>query len=194
MHFCFRRGRGVSGGACDPTLQANEGEAAEADHSLRRGSRPKGANGPPKRAGLVGPLLTLLKTCAPVADSRGPWCRLRVRWRRGSHARLPGLGRERGQLLPDEGTARGGARLRERRAQARRRCRARLPGPDRRRNRCFPGCLDAEPRAVRGGGSGAGSRSPRSRGTSTRPGTESPSPITCRMCAVSPTWTPRGPT
>ena len=62
MHFCFRRGRGVNGGACDPTLQANEGEAAEADYSLRRGSRPKRTDDPPKRAGLVGPLLTLLKT------------------------------------------------------------------------------------------------------------------------------------
>src|SRR5918999_2758281 len=40
--FCIRRGRGVSGGACDPTLQANRGEAAEPDHNLRRGSRPKG--------------------------------------------------------------------------------------------------------------------------------------------------------
>src|SRR5215204_642621 len=49
--------------------------------------------------------------CA-VGDSRGPRCRLRVRWRRGSHARLPGLGRERGQLLPDEGAARRGTRLR----------------------------------------------------------------------------------
>ena len=62
MHFCFRRGRGVSGGAYEPTLRANEGEAAEADYSLRRGSRPKRTNNQPKRAGLVGPLLTLLKT------------------------------------------------------------------------------------------------------------------------------------
>jgi glycine betaine/proline transport system substrate-binding protein len=62
MHFCFRRGRGVSGGACDPTLQANEGEAAESDHRLGRGSRPKRTNNPPKGTGLVGPLLTFLKT------------------------------------------------------------------------------------------------------------------------------------
>ena len=62
MHFCFGRGRGVSGGAYEPTLQANEGEAAEADYGLRRGSRPKRTNNQPKRAGLVGPLLTLLKT------------------------------------------------------------------------------------------------------------------------------------
>ena len=34
MRFVFRREKGLSGGACDPTLQANEGEAAEADHSL----------------------------------------------------------------------------------------------------------------------------------------------------------------
>jgi Substrate binding domain of ABC-type glycine betaine transport system len=47
MHFCFRRGRDASGGACDRTMQANEGEAAEADYSLRRGTRPK-------RTGLVG--------------------------------------------------------------------------------------------------------------------------------------------
>jgi glycine betaine/proline transport system substrate-binding protein len=62
MHFCFRRGWGVGGGACDPTLQANEGEAAEADNSLRRGSRPERTNDPPKRSGLVGLLLRLLKT------------------------------------------------------------------------------------------------------------------------------------
>ena len=62
MHFCFRRGRDVSGGACNRTLQANEGEAAEADYSLRRGTRPKRTNDPPKRTGLVGSLLTLLKT------------------------------------------------------------------------------------------------------------------------------------
>jgi glycine betaine/proline transport system substrate-binding protein len=54
MHICFRRGRDVSGGACDRTLQANEGEAAEADYSLRRGTRPKRTNDPPKRTGLVG--------------------------------------------------------------------------------------------------------------------------------------------
>ena len=60
--FVFRRGRGLSGGACDPTLQANEGEAAEADYSLRRGSPPKRRNNLPERAGLVGPLLTFLKT------------------------------------------------------------------------------------------------------------------------------------
>jgi glycine betaine/proline transport system substrate-binding protein len=62
MHFCFRRGWGVGGGACDPTLQANEGEAAEADYSSRRGSRPGRTNDPPKRSGFVGPLLRLLKT------------------------------------------------------------------------------------------------------------------------------------
>jgi glycine betaine/proline transport system substrate-binding protein len=62
MHFCFRRGRGVSGGAYDPTLQANEGEAAEADYSLRRDSRPKRTSNPPKRAGMVELLLILLKT------------------------------------------------------------------------------------------------------------------------------------
>jgi glycine betaine/proline transport system substrate-binding protein len=62
MHFCFRRGRGVSGGACDPTLQATEGEAAEADYSLGGSSRPRGTNGPPNGARLVGPLLVLLKT------------------------------------------------------------------------------------------------------------------------------------
>jgi hypothetical protein len=62
MHFCFRRGRDASGGACDRTLQANEGEAAEADYSLRRGTRPKRTNDPPKRTALVGSLLSLLKT------------------------------------------------------------------------------------------------------------------------------------
>jgi glycine betaine/proline transport system substrate-binding protein len=61
MRFCFRRGRGMSGGACDPALRADEGEAAEADHSLERGCRPKGADGPPKRTGPVGRLLALLK-------------------------------------------------------------------------------------------------------------------------------------
>jgi glycine betaine/proline transport system substrate-binding protein len=43
-------------------LQANEGEAAEADHSLGRGSRPKGTTDPPNKTGMVGPLLILLKT------------------------------------------------------------------------------------------------------------------------------------
>jgi hypothetical protein len=62
MHFCFRRGRDVSGGACNRTLQANEGEAAEADYSLRRGTRPKRTNDPPKRTALIGSLLSLLKT------------------------------------------------------------------------------------------------------------------------------------
>src|SRR5215204_2682623 len=62
MHFCFRRGRSVSGGACDPTLQASEGEAAEADHSLGRDNRPKGTNDPPGRTRRVGPLLRSLKT------------------------------------------------------------------------------------------------------------------------------------
>ena len=76
MHFCFRRGRGVNGGACDPTLQANEGEAAEADYSLRRGSRPKRTDDPQKRAGLVGPLLTLLKTSLLllIAGALGAGC------------------------------------------------------------------------------------------------------------------------
>ena len=76
MHFCFRRGRGVSGGACDPTLRANEGEAAETDYSLRRGSRPKRTDDPPKRAGLVGPLLTLLKTSLLllIAGALGAGC------------------------------------------------------------------------------------------------------------------------
>ena len=76
MHFCFRRGRGVNGGACDPTLQANEGEAAEADYSLRRGSRPKRTDDPPKRAGLIGPLLTLLKTSLVllIAGALGAGC------------------------------------------------------------------------------------------------------------------------
>src|SRR5215208_7091185 len=88
--LCSRRGRGVGGGACDPTLQANEGEAAGADQ------------GAPDIA----------EDLCTVADSRGHRRRLRVRWRRGSHARLSGLGRERSQLLPDEGAARGGTRLR----------------------------------------------------------------------------------
>jgi hypothetical protein len=57
----FRRGRGV-GGACDPTLQANEGEAAKADYSLGRGSRPRGTNDPLSTTGMVGPLLRLVKT------------------------------------------------------------------------------------------------------------------------------------
>jgi ABC-type proline/glycine betaine transport system substrate-binding protein len=43
-------------------LQANEGEAAEADHSLGRDGRPRGTNGLPNRKGMVGPLLRLLKT------------------------------------------------------------------------------------------------------------------------------------
>jgi glycine betaine/proline transport system substrate-binding protein len=62
MPFCSRRGRSASGGVCDPMWQANEGEAAEADYSLRRGSRPQGPNDQPKRSGLVGSLLALLKT------------------------------------------------------------------------------------------------------------------------------------
>src|SRR5215212_1893123 len=62
MHFCFRRGRSVSGGACDPVLQATEGEAAESDYSLGGGTRPRGTNAAPKRAGLLRPLLVLLKT------------------------------------------------------------------------------------------------------------------------------------
>jgi glycine betaine/proline transport system substrate-binding protein len=43
-------------------LQANEGEAAEADHSLGRGSRPKGTTHPSNKTGMVGPLQILLKT------------------------------------------------------------------------------------------------------------------------------------
>jgi glycine betaine/proline transport system substrate-binding protein len=43
-------------------LQANEGEAAEADHSLGRGSRPKGTTDPSNKTGMVGPLQILLKT------------------------------------------------------------------------------------------------------------------------------------
>jgi glycine betaine/proline transport system substrate-binding protein len=62
MHFCSRRGWGASGGVCDPTLQANEGEAAEADYSLGKGSRPRGTNSPPGGAGSLRPLLRLLKT------------------------------------------------------------------------------------------------------------------------------------
>src|SRR5918995_2467186 len=62
MHFSFRRGRSVSRGACDLTLQATEGAAAEADHSLGRGHRPEGTIDPPERAGMLRPLLTLLKT------------------------------------------------------------------------------------------------------------------------------------
>ena len=54
------------------------------------------------------------------------------------------------------------------------------------------GMLNSTSSSWRGGR--AGSRSPKSRGTSTRPGTESPSPITCKMCEVSPTWIFRGPT
>lgn len=57
-------------------MQANEGEAAEADHSLGRGSRPKGASGPPKGTGMVGPLLTLLKACVLllIAGALGVGC------------------------------------------------------------------------------------------------------------------------
>jgi glycine betaine/proline transport system substrate-binding protein len=63
MHgFCFRRGRSASGGTCDPTLQATEGEAAEADYSLGRGSRPRGTNEPSDTPGSVRLLLILLKT------------------------------------------------------------------------------------------------------------------------------------
>jgi glycine betaine/proline transport system substrate-binding protein len=43
-------------------LQATEGEAAEADYSLRRGSRQKRTTDPPGEAGKLGPLLMLLKT------------------------------------------------------------------------------------------------------------------------------------
>jgi glycine betaine/proline transport system substrate-binding protein len=76
MHFRSRRGRGVGGGACDPTLLANEGEAAETDYSLGRGSHPKGASDPPKRTGLLGPLLTLLKTSVLflIAGTLGVGC------------------------------------------------------------------------------------------------------------------------
>ena len=62
MHFCFRRGRGVSGRTCDLVLQATGGEIAEFDYSLGGGSRPRGTNDPSSRAGFVGPLLILLKT------------------------------------------------------------------------------------------------------------------------------------
>jgi glycine betaine/proline transport system substrate-binding protein len=43
-------------------LQATEGEAAEADYSLRRGSRQKRTTDPPSEAGKLGPLSMLLKT------------------------------------------------------------------------------------------------------------------------------------
>ncbi len=43
-------------------MEANEGEAAEADHSLGRGNLPRGTNDPPNKMGMVGPLLILLKT------------------------------------------------------------------------------------------------------------------------------------
>jgi glycine betaine/proline transport system substrate-binding protein len=57
-------------------LQAEEGEAAEAEYSLRRGSRSKGTNDPPKRSGLVGPLLRLLKTSLLllIAGALGAGC------------------------------------------------------------------------------------------------------------------------
>jgi hypothetical protein len=57
-------------------LQANEGEAAEANYSLGRGSRPKGTNDPPERTGLVGLLLTLLKTSLLllIAGALGTGC------------------------------------------------------------------------------------------------------------------------
>ena len=76
MHFRSRRGRGVGGGACDPTLLANEGEAAETDCSIGRGSHPKEASDPPKRTGLLGPLLTLLKTSLLllIAGALGAGC------------------------------------------------------------------------------------------------------------------------
>ncbi len=63
----MRCGRGVSGGACDPTLQATEGEAAEADHSLRRGNLPRGTNDSPNKTGMAGPLLKLLMTSLLLA-------------------------------------------------------------------------------------------------------------------------------
>ena len=47
-------------GACDLKLQATEGAAAEADHSLGRGHCPAGTGDPP--AGMLGPLPRLLKT------------------------------------------------------------------------------------------------------------------------------------
>ena len=59
MHFCIRRGRGASGGACDPTLRVAEGGAAEADHNPVGEGRPRRTNGGPDGAG---PLLTLLET------------------------------------------------------------------------------------------------------------------------------------
>jgi glycine betaine/proline transport system substrate-binding protein len=48
----------VSFGACDLTLQATEGAAAEADHSLGKGYPPGGTNDPPNGMGM---LLKLLK-------------------------------------------------------------------------------------------------------------------------------------
>jgi glycine betaine/proline transport system substrate-binding protein len=62
MHFIFCRGRGVSFGACDPTLQATEGAAAEADHSSGRCHHPEGTDDPPHGTGRLGPLPRLLKT------------------------------------------------------------------------------------------------------------------------------------
>jgi glycine betaine/proline transport system substrate-binding protein len=62
MHFCIRRGRGASGGACDPTLLVAEGGDAEADHNPVGEGRPRRTNGGPDRARPVGLLLTLLET------------------------------------------------------------------------------------------------------------------------------------
>jgi hypothetical protein len=62
MHLGFCRGRSVSFGSCDLTLQSTEGAAAEADHSLGRGHRPGWTNDLPNGTGMLGPLLRLLKT------------------------------------------------------------------------------------------------------------------------------------
>lgn len=43
-------------------MQATEGEAAEAAHSLRRGNLPRGTNDSPNKTGMAGPLLKLLMT------------------------------------------------------------------------------------------------------------------------------------
>jgi glycine betaine/proline transport system substrate-binding protein len=69
MHFIFCRGRGVSFEAWDPTLQATEGAAAEADHSLRRGHRPGGMLGPLSRS-----LKTILVLLVALALAFGVGC------------------------------------------------------------------------------------------------------------------------
>src|SRR5919107_1246410 len=62
MHFCIRRRRGASGGACDPTLRVAEGGDAEADHNPVGEGRPRRTNGGPDKARPVGLFLTLLET------------------------------------------------------------------------------------------------------------------------------------